>query len=304
MTAHYRELLQDGHLAVFLFHGVIEETEPYAVRNYTRKHLPAPYFADLIESLRMAGTPVSMDDVVRMAVTGEPPKGKAYAITFDDGFENNFSVARPILERNETPATFYLTTGFIQDGTMSWVDRIEQLLETTHRGVLRLPWMAEPWKFSGPSECIAVMEAIRGHVKTNPRIDRDALVVDLAAQLGREPTRSSDLPLDRKMSWEQAAALARHPLFLVGGHTHSHAILSFLREEGLTEELDVSMALLRRHLGFSPTHYSYPEGQAQHYSPAVVAALKARGILCCPTAIEGINNRIDSLFDLRRIAVV
>src|ERR1700732_850285 len=91
-------LTQDGRLTIFLFHGVIERQE-HQVRNYTRKHLPAADFQAMLEGLGLAGHAMSMDDVATTCRSGKPfPKG-AFAITFDDGFENNLTVARPILNR-------------------------------------------------------------------------------------------------------------------------------------------------------------------------------------------------------------
>ena len=53
----------------------------------------------------------------------------AYAITFDDGFENNYSLAAPILDDFNLPATFYFSTDFIENNSMSWIDKIEYCVE-------------------------------------------------------------------------------------------------------------------------------------------------------------------------------
>ena len=49
----------------------------------------------------------------------------SFALTFDDGFENNMSIAAPILTDYKVPATIYVTTNFIENNEMSWIDKIE-----------------------------------------------------------------------------------------------------------------------------------------------------------------------------------
>jgi peptidoglycan/xylan/chitin deacetylase (PgdA/CDA1 family) len=64
---------------------------------------------------------VRMDTLAR-CMRGEarcPPK--PLALTFDDGYEDAFSAALPVLQRYGFTATFYIVNGFVgHDGYMSW----------------------------------------------------------------------------------------------------------------------------------------------------------------------------------------
>ncbi|MEL6902834.1 MAG: polysaccharide deacetylase family protein, partial [Cyanobacteria bacterium J06606_4] len=51
---------------------------------------------------------VSLDRLVQALEQGEPIRRGTVAITFDDGYLNNLTVAAPILARYGLPATFYL----------------------------------------------------------------------------------------------------------------------------------------------------------------------------------------------------
>lgn len=55
---------------------------------------------------------VTVAEFARIAGGGEPPPGYA-AISFDDGMEDNLSLALPILRELGVPATVYVTTGLI-----------------------------------------------------------------------------------------------------------------------------------------------------------------------------------------------
>ncbi len=117
--------LHDDHLAIFLFHGVVPEAST-GVRNYHGKHLARDVFSRGIETLAVTGTALSMDEVLEHLDTNRPFPRRAFAVTFDDGFANNLEVAAPVLEASGVPATVYITTQFVDDNAMSWIDRIEQ----------------------------------------------------------------------------------------------------------------------------------------------------------------------------------
>ena len=128
-------LTSDG-LAVFLFHGVVRQSR-YAVRNYTGKHMERDRFCRIIEGLKNAGSALSMDDVVDHCQSGRPFPRRAFAMTFDDGFENNVSIAASILKELSVPASFYITSSFVEHNAMSWIDRIEHSLEEVSSGLLQ-----------------------------------------------------------------------------------------------------------------------------------------------------------------------
>ena len=102
---YYLSKLRENTFSIFLFHGVIEDINT-GIRNYTRKHLRAEEFEILIKRLKMKGNPISMDDVIWHNENGEKLPPYSYGITFDDGFENNYTIAEPILNSLKTPAIF------------------------------------------------------------------------------------------------------------------------------------------------------------------------------------------------------
>ncbi len=289
-------------LAIFLFHGVVRQSR-YAVRNYTGKHMERDRFYRIVEGLKHAGSALSMDDVVEHFRSGRPFPPRAFAVTFDDGFENNFSIAAPILKEFSVPATFYITTGFVEHNAMSWIDRIEHCLEAVSSGVLQFAWDERPHSIATADDKISVLQLIRDQVKTDPKIDPDEVVEMVCEQCGVAEVRRSAEPIDQKMSWEQVMRLANDDLFTIGGHSHTHKILSFLAAEELIVEITTSIDLIQEKIGLRVRHYSYPEGLEHCYSNEVIEVLRGKGVVCCPTAVDGINDRQTNLFRLRRIMI-
>lgn len=298
---NYEDRLHDREVAIFLFHGV---THPNAcvVRNYTRKHLDADYFSFVIRRLKACGTPISMEDIRLHYEDGRLLPPKAFAITFDDGFENNLTVAAPILLKEKVPATFYVTTGLVDTNLMAWIDRIEYAIELRLQGTLNLPWGLRA--FRGVDDCKLMLDEIRTHVKRDSNIDSDGLASDIQQQLNVPITYASDHPLDRKLDWHQVGTLAAEPSFIVAGHSHTHRILEHLPDSELEWEIDTSIKLLEEKAGVRSVHYSYPEGLSFCYSDRVISALKQRGIRCCPSAEDGTNGFAVDLFHLKRIMVI
>jgi peptidoglycan/xylan/chitin deacetylase (PgdA/CDA1 family) len=60
------------------------------------------------------------------------PVGRELAITFDDGYRDNFENAAPVLERLSLPATFFVVTEWMGTGIVPFWDK--------QRGV-KYPWM-------------------------------------------------------------------------------------------------------------------------------------------------------------------
>ncbi|MBN1671866.1 MAG: polysaccharide deacetylase family protein [Kiritimatiellae bacterium] len=256
-----------------------------------------------IRGLCAAGEPVSMDEIVAASAgKGNLPR-RAFAVTFDDGFRNNYTVAAPVLADLAVPATFYVTTGFIEANSVSWTDLIEYAFEVSGPIELSLPFTGACGTAATREEKIRLLDEIRRDAKANRDLDPCAFAGEIWRQLG--VTRfEPDPELDDKMSWEQVRTLHQNPLFAVGGHGHTHRVLAYLDDRDLQGEITESLSKLRQCLGGTVVHYSYPEGQPECYSERVIDALRGRGIVCSPSAVHGVNRVGDDLFRLKRIAVV
>src|ERR1035441_4199875 len=74
---------------------------------------------------------VSMSEVLEHLESNS--KEIVLAVTFDDGYQDNYHNAFPILQRYGLPATIFLTTGSIDTGEPLWFERLALALKTTTR---------------------------------------------------------------------------------------------------------------------------------------------------------------------------
>jgi peptidoglycan/xylan/chitin deacetylase (PgdA/CDA1 family) len=74
---------------------------------------------------------VALREIVDRITLGLP-LDRHLAITFDDGYRDNFENARPVLEKLSLPATFFVVTEWIETDVVPWWDRARDV---------RHPWM-------------------------------------------------------------------------------------------------------------------------------------------------------------------
>ena len=300
----YSDYLCDDKFVIFLLHGVVEKTD-YRIRNYTFKHIESEYFDEVLGDLATHGAGISLDHYLDF-LSGEcDMPSRPFAVTFDDGFENNFIEAVPILKRHGIPANFYVTSGFIDKNGMSWIDQIELCLERFMPRRLITPWREGPYNLGNVESEKRFLDDVRKYVKGDKRLNQAEIVQTIYKQCAEEVITSSDDPLDRKMTWAQVSELASDPLFTVGGHTHTHAILGHLDSAKMKVEIDAPIEMLKSNADISEVrHFSYPEGFEGSFTEETIELLKSCGVICSPTAMEGVNELDADPFHLRRIFVV
>ena len=87
-------------------------------------------FAEQMDVLRRHYHVLSLSELHACLQKGNVPR-KAVAVTFDDGYADNLLSARPVLERYDVPATFFVTTGKLDQTSEFWWDELGSLLLET-----------------------------------------------------------------------------------------------------------------------------------------------------------------------------
>ncbi|HEB78305.1 MAG TPA: polysaccharide deacetylase family protein, partial [Methylothermaceae bacterium] len=103
---------------LILMYHMIREPED---RREARYACPPDRFRRHLEALRRWGyQPVSLERIQTHLESGEPLPARSVAITLDDGFEDNYRNAFPILQDLAVPATLFLATGHLEK-TNAWM---------------------------------------------------------------------------------------------------------------------------------------------------------------------------------------
>ncbi|MHC4525877.1 MAG: polysaccharide deacetylase family protein, partial [Planctomycetota bacterium] len=131
-----------------------------------RPQLSPETFARQVALIGRYYTWVPLDVAVDIIEGNRPLQPNAVAITFDDGYENNKSIALPILEKYNIIPTFYVPTGFIDNRKTFWFDRFDYVIQQI-RDPYRIDLKGETFEFlpGDRSNQQAVYERLRSHLK-------------------------------------------------------------------------------------------------------------------------------------------
>ena len=102
-------------IPVLTFHR-LSEPSPTESMNYRLKD-----FKDLCKFLSCNFQVKPLSHILKKMLNGGTFQ-QELAITFDDGYRNNYELAAPVLKALNLPATFFLTTQYIGTDIVSWWD--------------------------------------------------------------------------------------------------------------------------------------------------------------------------------------
>lgn len=107
---------------ILMYHGVSTTNSVYNKRHTLKKD-----FLKQLIFLKKHCNLVSLDDFLNNKFN---PKKINVAITFDDGYWNNFSIAKPILEELKIPATFFITGINNTNESFLWADFVDVIAKS------------------------------------------------------------------------------------------------------------------------------------------------------------------------------
>jgi peptidoglycan/xylan/chitin deacetylase (PgdA/CDA1 family) len=107
--------LRNTQNTIIMYHGV----DLIGNTAYNSRHTSQDHFRRQIQFLKKYCHIISLEDFFKK----EFRKGKPnIALTFDDGYRNNFLYVKPILEQEKIPSTFYITGLNTGKNNILWAD--------------------------------------------------------------------------------------------------------------------------------------------------------------------------------------
>jgi peptidoglycan/xylan/chitin deacetylase (PgdA/CDA1 family) len=224
------------------------------------------------------------------------------AITFDDGYRDNYEHAWPILKKYGIPATFFLVAGALDNKMVLWWDRVGEVVKElstrqnfNSQNEVRTPeWMSALLKelYNGSASQTIARRLVQ-RMNSLPREKRQESFDALIALSDYPSNGESDLML----TWDQVKELENSGM-QIGAHTITHAFLDELNEEVARKEIEGSIKALERQLQIPICFFSYPRGRMDE---RVKPILKKSGVKAAVTTKPGSNPYGTDLLELKRI---
>lgn len=220
-------------------------------------------------------------------------------LTVDDGYQDFYNIAFPILKKYNAPATVFLTVDFIDKRIWLWHDLLNYGLKYTKRvdftlngKVFNLKNKIEKYKFK------LYLDGICTSFNINQRDNFINFILrELDVTIPEYPTQDY-----APLTWDQILEMSGFRISY-GSHTLSHPILSKISLNEALREMKESKYRIEEVLQKEILAFCYPNGKEDDFNEMTKKMVRKCGYLSAMTMIYGMNNLKSDRYELRRIPV-
>ena len=290
-------------LVILCFHGVTQYNRLGMTANYEGRHIHTDTFAEILEYMMRFFNPISLEQLEGYYYSEKPLPKNPLLLTFDDGFANNYHHAFPVLKRFGCPAVIFLATGYLDNKSSFWVERLEYSVHNTESKRLKMNFMGND--FDMPLNTAAQKETayltVLRYLKSGLSFSRIEETVQLVCEHLGFPSLNGiqDNEDYRFLTWAEVREMAASGISF-GAHTVNHINLTHEDKEKAEWEIQTSKQEIERHLGKECIAFCYPFGRSG-YNGMMEGLLKKAGFKFSFQLGGGLNNQNTNPLLLNRI---
>jgi peptidoglycan/xylan/chitin deacetylase (PgdA/CDA1 family) len=240
--------------AVFMMHRVVVAKAESAAANLT---VTTEFLDRTLSYLREQGVEFVTLAELSERLSGRRPSGRRMvALTFDDGYRDNLTLALPILRKHQIPATIFVPSGAPDRAMDIWFLRLEKAVMTNEALRPNVAGLPDLLPAGSTAEKCAAYQSLVRFVQQD--LKRNRHVVE--SLLPCERISNEALMAESFASWAELRDAAADPLLTIGGHTVSHPVLSKLDGGDALAEMVTGRERLESELDRAIKLFAYPYG--------------------------------------------
>jgi peptidoglycan/xylan/chitin deacetylase (PgdA/CDA1 family) len=246
--------------------------------------------------------PLSLDDAIACLERGDPLPARSIVVTFDDGYQDNYQYALPILAKYRVPATIYLVSSTLTDGRVLWTSRLRQVLGASRIQNLVLPGLQrEPLPVGDQTSRAVAAKTLTNRLNTVSEPARRQWIDRIADEVEAPPAPAAEKWF---LTRSQIREMRSYGITF-GAHTVNHPNLPGLNTDEANFEIQQARTDLQRLLDTEINHFSYPNSGAlhPHFTNALADMVRQAGYRSAVTSQRGPWRPGDDFFGLPRLGI-
>jgi len=286
---------------ILMYHRIMPQDRNPDVQVQPGMYVSTKTFNRHLRFLKKRFSVVSLRDLVAGLENGKDVRG-CCALTFDDGWRDNFQFAFSLLQKHQFPATVFLATGYIGTSRWFWPEEVAWSVARILQGKMRMAALPDP-----------IGELVSGAVHANPAM-AESIIDRVIESMKRYPParrreildmlRSSNPDHEKRerllMNWDEVREMATGSLVDFGSHTENHTLLDQQPLQRVKAEIVSSRQRIESEINRPVTFLAYPNG---NYTPQILDVLGELGIDAALTTRRGYAGPASPLLELPRIAI-
>ncbi|KZZ15485.1 hypothetical protein A3750_11495, partial [Oleiphilus sp. HI0079] len=256
----------DGKLIILMYHRVLPKHDPRLATEEPGMYVTPETLDMHLSELSKKAQLVHIEEWLELAKTDALEKKLYCAITFDDGWADNYEFAFPLLKKHQAPACIFLATDYIGTDTTFWPERLAAaLIDRTKNSATKLKLDAFFSELGEEIDATNLNKQNRDYISHLIQIAKQKPDDEIKSFLDALPKRKASNKNKAKyqtdmLSWEQVKEMQEAGV-QIGGHTRSHLRLNNqVRPDRLKNEIIGCADDIKQNIGTAPTSFCYSNG--------------------------------------------
>jgi peptidoglycan/xylan/chitin deacetylase (PgdA/CDA1 family) len=282
---------------VLQYHSISPRQSPLASYVNRSLSIEPDVFDRQMEFITRHYRVATIDEVFQGLLKRDHDRRVTVAITFDDGYRDNYLYAYPILKKYNLPATFYLTVDCIENRAPLWTALLTSLVAKSRTNHLEVPSLGRIYPTRTEKNRVESVKDIKHLILPMSRKQREQTISEIRVASKAAPQKGED---ELMLSMEEVKEMSRNGM-VFGSHTLSHPSLPYVPREEAWIEISKSRQILEKELGERVVHFSYPNpGNKINLNSDIKQMVKEAGYVSAATSINGYVECGGDPFELRR----